>query len=198
VVAIAQSIPAADWQRLAFTLAETGWIWYEWVACRIQMTNDAVGEQWLLIRRTLTATPDYDFFVSNAPEDTSVTELARVASMRHEMEPALEEAKDQLGLADYEVRTWHGWHRHMTLCFLAHTWLTLMRMTEPEKKPLPRWLSFSLAEWRCLFNLILPLPQLGQTFRLRWFWWRRKQRLRAAASRLQLDVHLLLQLALPP
>ncbi|MDQ7034324.1 MAG: hypothetical protein Q9P01_05665 [Anaerolineae bacterium] len=47
-------------------------------------------------------------------------------------------------------------------------------------------MSFSLAEWRCLLNIIFPLPELSQVFRLRWFWWRREQRLRAAASRLGL------------
>ncbi|MGB7338068.1 MAG: IS701 family transposase, partial [Phototrophicaceae bacterium] len=54
--------------------------------------------------------------------------------IRHEIEQLFEEAKAQLGLADYEVRTWHGWHRHMTLCFLAHTWLMTISHTERQKK----------------------------------------------------------------
>jgi SRSO17 transposase len=134
VVDIAHSIPATNWEQLAFIVAETGPVWYEWAVVRITMPHDTIGEQWLLIRRTLTDTPDYDFFVSNAPAATPLTELAHVASLRHEVEQALEEAKGQLGLADYEVRTWHGWHRHMTLCFLAHTWLTVMSRAEREKK----------------------------------------------------------------
>jgi hypothetical protein len=158
------------------------------------MPNDTVGEQWLLMCHSLAAEPEDDFLVSNAPSDTPLTDLVVAASMRHEIEPSFEEAKDQLGLADYEVRTWPGWHRHrhMTLCFLAHIWLSV------KKKPLPPWMSFSLAEWRCLLNILLPLPQLSQVFRLRWFWRRREQRLQAAASRLALDVQRLLTFALLP
>jgi len=132
--ALVASIPNSNWEKIAFRFSEKGWLWYEWSACRIEMTNDTLAEQWLLIRRSLATEPEYDFFVSNAPANTPLTELVAVASMRHEIEQSFEEAKDQLGLADYEVRTWHGWHRHMTLCFLAHTWLTLLGMTEREKK----------------------------------------------------------------
>lgn len=129
---IAQSIPDTDWGELAFTLADTGWVSYEWARCRIEMTSDQVGQQWLLIRRNTDT--DYDFFVSNASLDVSLSELVVVALTRHQIEQCFEEAKDQLGLADYEVRTWQGWHRHMTLCFLAHTWLTIMRFHQREKK----------------------------------------------------------------
>ena len=68
----------------------------------------------------------------------------------------------------------------------------------PKKDTLPRWLSFSLAEWRSLFNIISPLPELTKAFRLDWFWRRREQRLRSIASRLQINIQLLLELALPP
>lgn len=127
-------IPDDQWQQLAMTLAETGWVGYDWVAVRVTLDKEATDEQWLLIRRSLSEATEFDFFVSNAPDDTALTELAAVASMRHEIEQAFEEAKGQLGLADYEVRTWHGWHRHMTLCFLAHLWLTLLSIDEREKK----------------------------------------------------------------
>ena len=80
--------------------------------------------------------PEHDFFISNAPAETSMSELVAVASMRQEIEQAFEEAKGQLGLADYEVRTWHAWHRHMTLCFLAHTWLMSISHDERQKKTL--------------------------------------------------------------
>lgn len=132
--AIVARIANTNWEKIAFRLSEKGWLWYEWSASRIEMVNDTVGEQWLLIRRSLASEPEYDFFVSNAPADTPLTQLVAVASMRHEIEQSFEEAKDQLGLADYEVRTWQGWHRHMTLCFLAHTWLTLLSLAEREKK----------------------------------------------------------------
>ena len=105
---IVESMPNSQWQKIACRLSEKGWLWYEWSACRIEMLHDTVTEQWLLIRRSLVQAPEYDFFVSNAPTDTPLTERVGVASMRHKIEQSFEEAKDQLGLADYEVRTWHG------------------------------------------------------------------------------------------
>jgi hypothetical protein len=59
-------------------------------------------------------------------------------------------------------------------------------------------LTFSLAELRCLLNIVFPLPVLSREFRLRWFWRRRQQRLRAIASRYQINPQRLFELARPP
>jgi SRSO17 transposase len=49
--------------------------------------------------------------------------LARIAGMRWPVETALENGKDNLGMSDYMIRSWMGWHHHMTLCILAHHFL---------------------------------------------------------------------------
>ena len=51
------------------------------------------------------------------------------------IEELFEEAKSEVGMADYEVRHWHSWHRHMTLVMLAHSWLKLIQHQQGEKKP---------------------------------------------------------------
>ena len=71
-------------------------------------------------------------------------------------------------------------------------------MASEKKSALPTWLSFSLAELRCLLNIVLPTPALSREFRLRCFWQRRKQRLRTIAVRYHLPVEPLLRLSLPP
>jgi SRSO17 transposase len=127
-------LPEADWERLCFRIGEKGLIWYEWLALRVTLANDTIGEQWLLIQRTLGAAPSYTFWLSNAPVDTLIADLAVVALSRHPIEHLLEEAKGQVGMADYEVRHWHGWHRHMALVMMAHTWLKLLQHDQREKK----------------------------------------------------------------
>ena len=109
-------------------------MWAEWHAWRITLSNDAIGEQWLLIRRNPQDPTDYQCYVSNAPIETPLVELAGIALTRHSIEQVLEEAKGQTGLADYEVRHWHGWHRHITLALLAHTFLKLIQHQQREKK----------------------------------------------------------------
>jgi SRSO17 transposase len=74
----------------------------------------------------------FDYFLSNAPLDTSPAELARVANCRQRIEDCFQKAKGEAGLADYEVRTWAGWHHHQTLSLLAAWFLT--RETRSEKK----------------------------------------------------------------
>ena len=71
-------------------------------------------------------------------------------------------------------------------------------MTSVKKKPLPYWLSFSLAELKCLLNILMPLPTPTLAFRLRWFWRRRLYRLRAIASRYGIAASTLIELSLPP
>lgn len=125
---------AVPWERLGFQLSEKRPVWYEWRAWRIHMPNDAVGQQWLLVRRAPENRADCRCFVSNAPPETTLAELADVALARQSIEQLFEEAKGETGLADYEVRHWHGWYRHITLALLAHTFLKLIQHQQREKK----------------------------------------------------------------
>jgi hypothetical protein len=72
-------------------------------------------------------------FLSNAPKGTHLSELVRVASCRHAVEEVLELAKGDVGLDEYEVRSYVGWHHHVTLTMLA-LWFTVKHHLELEKK----------------------------------------------------------------
>ena len=135
---LAQSLADLVWEQMCFRISEKGLIWHEWTAVRVIMPKDAIGEQWLLIQRTLDSEPVYTFYLSNAPEEAPLVTLATVAVSRHPIEELLEEAKGEVGMADYEVRHWHGWYRHMTLVMLAHTWLKLLQHQQREKKSAAR------------------------------------------------------------
>ena len=125
---------AEPWPRFCFHLSEKGSVWSEWQAWRVQLPNDELGEQWLLLRREPDTYSDYRCYLSNAPVETTLPDLVAVALTRHSIEHLLEEAKGETGLADYEVRSWSGWYRHITLSLLAHTFLKLIQHTEREKK----------------------------------------------------------------
>jgi len=61
--------------------------------------------------------------------------LAEVACTRHEVEAYLEDAKSYLGMAQYETRSWIGWHHHMSLVGLAHLFITLTQRDLKKKRP---------------------------------------------------------------
>jgi len=69
-------------------------------------------------------TMKHDYYLSNAPLETALTEFARVAKAEHRIEECLERAKSDAGLAQYQVRNWVGWHHHQTLSLLAAWFLT--------------------------------------------------------------------------
>jgi hypothetical protein len=85
-------------------------------------------EVWIVFRRTVGEQPELKVYLSNAPAHTPVAALVRVAGMRWPIETAFEESKGGLGLDHYEVRSWLGWHHHMTLCLLAHHFLVRARL----------------------------------------------------------------------
>lgn len=133
VEVLASSMADEVWQRYALNLGEQGLRWSDWAALRVVANTDELGEQWLLIRRTVAETPDVTYFLSNAPQETALTVLAQVAGSRYHIEHVLEEAKGTTGLGHYEVRYWHSWYRHMTLALVAHAWLTLLRLDDAQK-----------------------------------------------------------------
>lgn len=85
----------------------------------------------------------HDYGMSNAPFETPLAEFARVLCAEHRIEECLKRAKSEAGLADYEVRTWEGWHHHQTLSLLASWFLTEEKMfgekkiTEPQRSASP-------------------------------------------------------------
>jgi SRSO17 transposase len=95
-------------------------------------------------------------WVSNAEETVALETLAAVASQRLRIEQFFEEAKGQVGMADYEARAWTSWHHHMSLVALAHLFITTLRLElRPDEPQLTLCQSFEL------LKAALARPQLS-------------------------------------
>jgi hypothetical protein len=90
-----------------------------------------------LIRRKIKKPVEFTFYLTLAPAATMLVELVRVAGTRWTIEACFAAAKGEVGLDQYEVRSWTGWHRHITLAMLAHAYLTVLRKTAAGEKSAP-------------------------------------------------------------
>jgi SRSO17 transposase len=81
-------------------------------------------EVWLVLRRNVSS-GELKTYLSNAPAETALPTLVRLSGMRWPIETCFEGGKQCLGMADYEVRSWH---HHMTLCILAHFFLVRLQL----------------------------------------------------------------------
>lgn len=83
--------------------------------------------RWLLARKGLDDREGLAYYIAAGPARTTLSRLARTAGARWAIEGTSESAKQEVGLADYEVRSWTGWHRHVTPALLAHAVLAAVR-----------------------------------------------------------------------
>jgi SRSO17 transposase len=83
--------------------------------------------RWLLVRRSVSDPADLTAYTVLAPQRTTLEEVGRVAGTRWTIESGFEAAKGEVGLAHYEVRSWTGWYRHITLAMWADALLTVLR-----------------------------------------------------------------------
>ena len=81
----------------------------------------------MLLRRSRAEPTELTAYVCFAPANATLADLVRVTGSRWTVEICFEAAKQEVGLAEYEVRSWTGWHRHVTLACLAHAFLTVVR-----------------------------------------------------------------------
>ena len=120
--------PASAWTELVVRRGEKGPIVVECLKRRVQARTDErrIGPEELLFatRERTGGALTHDYYLSNAPADTPLEELARVAKAEHRIEECLQRAKGEAGLSDYEVRTWTGWHHHQALALMAVWFLT--------------------------------------------------------------------------
>jgi SRSO17 transposase len=124
VTAMAANVPTTQWSRQVIKEGSKGPLVADFAACRVVAVRDGLPgpEVWLVLRRNLT-TGELKTYVCNAPATTPLKTLVRLSGMRWPIETCFEEGKQYLGMGDYEVRSWRGWHHHMTLCILAHFFL---------------------------------------------------------------------------
>jgi SRSO17 transposase len=116
---IAENLPAEAWARLAAGEGAKGLRLYDWARVALPRSADKGFERWLLIRRACKAPDALAYYLVLAPEGAAFAELAGAASLRWTIEECFERTKDDLGLDHCEARSWHGWHRHVTLVMAA-------------------------------------------------------------------------------
>ena len=79
------------------------------------------------MRRSITKPTELTFYVTHAPKSTSLATLARIAGLRWPIESLFEQSKGEVGLDQYEVRSWVGWHRHIKLAMFAFAYRAVIR-----------------------------------------------------------------------
>ena len=124
VASMAARVLPGQWQRRVIKEGSQGPMVADFWAMRVVAVRDGLPgpEVWLVLRRQL-ETGALKTYVCNAPASVSLETLARLSGMRWPIETCCEESTQYLGMGDYEVRSWRGWHHHMTLCILAHFFL---------------------------------------------------------------------------
>ncbi len=135
---VAKSLAQDAWMRASAGTGSKGERLYEW-AC-VTLPESGVycegvrAERWLLMRRSISEPEEIAFYLCYGPARTSVHELIRIAGRRWQIEDNFAQAKGESGLDEYEVRKWDGWHRHITLCLLAHAYLAVVRSVAEDEE----------------------------------------------------------------
>lgn len=126
------------WRRLSAGEGSKGPRLYDWLRLPLNPPLQEGFERWLLVRRSIEEPDELSAYTVFAREGATLEELAKVAGSRWRVEIGFEEAKGEVGLAHYEVRSWHGWYRHITLALFAHAFLAHIRsagLEEVRKTP---------------------------------------------------------------
>lgn len=125
-------VPNTAWHRYRILEGSKGPLIADFAVLRAVTTRHGMPgpEVWVLVRRAVGevgAEQEVKIYLSNAPAETPLGELVRVSGLRWPIECCFEEGKSELGLDHYELRSWPGWHHHMTLVLLAHHFLVRLR-----------------------------------------------------------------------
>jgi SRSO17 transposase len=123
---IVAELPEAAWQKISCGAGSKGERVYEWTRMKLRDIKEN-RVRWLLARRSLKQPNNVALYAASAAAETTLEELARITGLRWSIEECFETAKGELGLDHYEVRSFPGWQRHITLVMLAHAYLTVLQ-----------------------------------------------------------------------
>lgn len=143
---IARDLDPSAWQRLSAGKGTKGARLHDWAYCELadldadeyNETKSGLWTRSLLIRRNI-SDGDLAFFTTWCPAGTDVQTLVCIEGHRWAIEDSFETAKNELGLDHNETRSWHGWHRHVSLVMLAFAMMAVIRYrandATPKKRP---------------------------------------------------------------
>ena len=133
---VAALLPAQAWTPLSAGDGNQGPRLYTWAWLEVDAEPASRGmwRSWMLIRRSLSEPSKRADYRVWGPKDATLAELVQVAGRRWTIAAGIAAAKGAVGLDHYEVRTWRGWYRHITLALLAHAVLVVLRAQAQEER----------------------------------------------------------------
>ncbi len=133
VRALIAELGESAWQRCSAGAGAHGQRLYDWARLELLAGFDPGWARWVLARRSIPTDPgetaELAFYVCAGPAETTLAQLIAVAGGRWRIEECFQAAKNQAGLASYQVRDYTAWYRHITLAMLAHAYLSATRAT---------------------------------------------------------------------
>jgi len=128
ISSILDSLPDEGWERLSTGDGSKGEKVYDWLISDVNSPHKGWKRR-LLIRRSISSPEQLRAYVCCCPTDTPLSELVRVADTRWTVEMCFAESKGEVGLDHYEVRSYDGWYRHITMAMCAHALLSVLKMS---------------------------------------------------------------------
>jgi SRSO17 transposase len=153
---IASQLDSNQWHRMYIRDTERGQLWSFLSFLRVYPVVDELpGRQTWLILRKDEGEQKLKYQYSNAPSETPLERLAEMSHSRYWMERAIQDAKGEAGLAEYELRSWRGWHHQMTMTILAMLFLLELQLDWKPKAP-----DLTLRDVREILEVILPKREI--------------------------------------
>jgi len=204
VDAIAAALAPNDWQCLSAGAGSKGPRLYNWSVVPLKYAGIAGWGHYLVIRQNIETgekAPDTSYILVFAPVGTTLQKMVEVIGDRWTVEECFKIGKSDVGLNEYEVRSWQGWYRHITLCMVVMAFLAVLRLSSqtletpinedkeqiiaqndssdnsstpmPSYSHLPMMVPFSVPEIKKLFYYIVSFKPLSTLYRVAWSVWRR-------------------------
>jgi SRSO17 transposase len=141
VRALIAELPTEAWARCSAGAGAHGQRLYDWARLELLAGLDPGWARWVLARRSIPSDPGEEpelaYYVCAGPAETTLEQLIAVAGGRWRIEECFQAAKNEAGLASYQVRDYTAWYRHITLAMLAHGYLSATRATAEKGAPRP-------------------------------------------------------------
>jgi len=149
---LANMLDSPESSRVFLRDTERKELWCQVLCLRVYPVQDELpGKETFLILRKNEGEKEIKYQFSNASEDTSIERLGQMSCSRYWIERAFQDAKGNAGMADYQVRSWTGWHHHMVMTMLAMLFILDMQIKWGKKAPM-----LSVMDVKEIFEVIMP------------------------------------------